>query len=247
MHAHDVLGIRVGAYSRKFHERMEQATAEKADNTAIPPSICAILQSAMAEQAELQYSEVVMQSAAEKRAEQSHAAPHVAVVPAEAKASDQTEKKQIAKTKAPKDNSGQTPQQQAQSEKTVIAPDAANSHGANNESPGEKNANMRVAPPNLDPKKKDEVELEPQAPAAEALAAASGAEPSGDASRPPQPEEKLKKKESTAKAAAAPKPRPTQLPKKENRKKQAKQPKEREKRHDLNRSEAGSIAKPTDR
>jgi hypothetical protein len=101
VHAHDVLGIRVGAYSRKFHERMEQATAEKADNTAIPPSICAILQSAMAEQAELQYSEVMMQSTAEKRAEQSHAAPHVAVVPAEAKASDQTEKKQIAKTKAP--------------------------------------------------------------------------------------------------------------------------------------------------
>ena len=94
-----------------------------------------------------------------------------------------------------KDDSGQTPQQQAQSEKRAIAPDAANSHGANNESPGEKNANMRVAPPNLDPKKKDELELEPQAPAAEALAAASGAEPSGDASRPPQPEEKPKKKE----------------------------------------------------
>ena len=214
VHAHDVLGIRVGAYSRKFHERMEQATAEKADNTAIPPSICAILQSAMAEQAELQYSEVMMQSTAEKRAEQSHAAPHVAVVPAEAKASDQTEKETDSKDEsapAPmqnedKDNSGQTPQQQAQSEKRAIAPDAANSHGANHESPGEKNANMRVAPPNLDPKKKDELELEPQAPAAEALAAASGAEPSGDASRPPQPEEKPKKKESTAKAAAAPKP-----------------------------------------
>jgi len=49
------------------------------------------------------------------------------------------------------------------------------------------------------------------------------------------------------KAAAAPKPVAAKVPKKENMKKQKNQPKEREKRDDLQSSEAGGIAKPTDR
>ena len=56
-----------------------------------------------------------------------------------------------------------------------------------------------------------------------------------------------RRKKSKVKAEAAPKPVAAKVPKKENMKKQKNQPKEREKRDDLQSSEAGSIAKPTDR
>ena len=101
VHAHDVLGIRVGAYSHKFQDRMEQATEDKADKPAVPPNICAVLRSAMEEQAQPQYSEVMMLAAAEKIAAQRHAAQQEAPDPSMAKADDPTEEKKIAKTQTP--------------------------------------------------------------------------------------------------------------------------------------------------
>ena len=169
VHAHDVLGIRVGAYSRKFQERMEKATANKADNTAIPPNILSVLRSAMEEYAEPQYSEVMMQTAAENRAEQRDAAQQSAVVPAEAKEPDQTgKKKDSQEASAPatmqnedKESSGQNPQQEDQTDKeTKTTPDSGNQDDANHESPGEKDAKATAATSNLDPNKK--VTLEPR-------------------------------------------------------------------------------------
>ena len=196
VHAQDVLGIRVGAYSRKFNERMEQAVAEKADNATIPSAIRAILRSAMEEHADPAYSEVKMQLAAEKRAEQRHASAQVVSVP-EVKASDQNGQKADsgeASTAEPmqnesKDDSGQPPQQQTENntrETEATVPDSGSKDDAKHESPSQKDASTKADASNPDEKVK-------------ALSTAAG--PPKPADKPATEDPGKKKAEKKAKAA----------------------------------------------
>ena len=202
VYAQDVLGIRVGVYSRTFQERMEKAVAEKADHAAIPSNIRAILRSAMEEHTDLAYSEIAMQTAMEKRAQQRDASQQVATVPEE-KASEQKAEQGDsgdAIVEAPmqkeneNENSGQPPQQQAETRKETEAAtmDSGSKDDAKQESPGQKDANTNAgaaAASNPDKTKK----LEP----------CTAAEPAKPAEKPAT-EAPEGKKNSTAKAAAKP-------------------------------------------
>lgn len=210
VHAHDVLGIRVGAYSRKFQDRMKQATEDKADKPAVPTNIGAVLHSAMEEQAEPQYSEEMMLAAAEKIAAQRHAAQQGVPVPSVPKAGNPTESQKDSKdtsAAAPKQNgdkesSGQTPQQQEDSKEKAKAQDSERKHETS-ESPCEKGATTKQATSNLE----KTGELEPHTAAAAAVATVPAAEPPADAPEPPTPATKKTmedKKDNKNKPAAAP-------------------------------------------
>ena len=150
----------------------------------------------MEEHADPAYSEVKMQLAAEKRAEQRHASPQVVSVP-EVKASDQNGQKADsgeASTAEPmqnesKDDSGQPPQQQTENntrETEATVPDSGSKDDAKHESPSQKDASTKADASNPDEKVK-------------ALSTAAG--PPKPADKPATEDPGKKKAEEKAKAA----------------------------------------------
>ena len=141
-----------GLTATNFRTGWNKQQRTKRTSPQSPPNICAVLRSAMEEQAQPQYSEVMMLAAAEKIAAQRHAAQQEAPVPSMAKPDDPTEEKKIAKTQTPqhhkqdgdKDNSGQTPQQQEASKEKVTAQDSESKHGENSEIPCEKDCHREA-------------------------------------------------------------------------------------------------------